>query len=407
MDDEKVLRIPRRGVIAMLVSVGAQLAILGALAPVLPLHVLSFGATPGHWGGMAAGAGLLMIFSEPLWGVLGDRWGVRRPYRAARLALALGLWLVALWPGLAAIVAWQVASGLFEPTIGVLGRGYIVRAYAPSRQTLGLSLYLVVYSASLAAGSAVGGRLYEQAGSQPVFLLTASLGTLAALASLFLTEPPPLPAYGAASNPDRARVGAVLTGPALILGLAALLQFVDSRVVRNFLVLLARERAGLDASAVGLLFGAFSLANVCFLVLLERFGRRIALAARVVAGLAMGALGMLVYAAAGSFAGFMVAVCLDALGWALASPARIVLVGRLSPPGAYGWALGLHGALENVGVTLGPVVAGALWRLSPAAAYQVTATLMAAGALAALRLRAQAAARAAPTPGERRPTSAQ
>lgn len=381
------------GVVAMLVTVGAHLALLGALAPVLPLHVLALGGSPGLWGLLGGCTGFLMMFSEPAWGWLGDRLGIRRPYLLARLGLAAGLWLMLLWPGLLVVVLWQVFTGLFESTIGVLGRGYIVRAYAPSRQAFGLSVYLVVYSGALALGSTVGGWLYQRAGAQAVFLFTAVLGTVAVVASFFLADPPSYPAPEARAGGEMAPMWSVLNGATLILGLAALLQFVDNRVVRNFLVLLAQQRAGLDASAAGLLFGAFSLANICFLALLNRFDRRISLASRVALGLAVAAVGLVVYSLARDFPTLLVAVTLDALGWALASPARIVLVGRLSPPSLYGWALGVHGAFENVGVLAGPLLAGALWKVAgPAAPFQVSALLMAAGAVVALGLRGRAAA---------------
>lgn len=403
MHDEAVLRVRASGVVAMLVTVGAQLTILGALAPVFPLYVVGLGASPGHWGLLGGLNGFLMILSEPVWGWLGDRLGFRRPYLLARLGLALGLWGLVWWPGLLPVVLWQVCSGLCESTIGVLSRGYIVRAYAPSRQTFGLSLYLIVYSACLAAGSTVGGYLFQQVGPQTVFICTALLGTLAVAASFFLAEPPPFPVprtSAAVRGAEATRWSSLRTlfnGATLILGLAAVLQFIDSRVVRNFLVLLVQEQAGLDASAAGLLLGVFSLANVCCLTIVEVVSRRpcwrLSMEARIALGLVVGAAGMIVYSLARSFVGFLVAVTLDATCWALVSPARIVLLGRLSRPSVYGLALGLHGAFENVGVLVGPLLAGALWIVAgPAAPYRVTALLMAAGAVVALGLKGQAAA---------------
>lgn len=387
MDDEDSLRISPRGIVAMLCSVGLHLAILGALAPVLPLYVTSLGATPAQWGIMVASAGCLMIFSEPAWGWLADRLGFRRPYLVARLGLAAGLWLLVVWPELLVILLWQVVSGLFETTIGVLGRGYLVRAYPPARQTFGLSLYLVVYSVCLALGSTTGGYLFQQAGPRAVFVLIAGLGSLASLAAFFVIDPSTeVPAAVVASAPPR-QPQPILGKGMLILGVAGLLQFVGNRVVRGFLVLLARDQAHLDASAAGVLFGVFSVANIIFLALLNRFDRRLGLVARVAAGLGLGATAMVVYSLARSYDALLLAVTLDAFGWSLASPARIVLVGRLSTPATYGRALGLHGSFENVGVLLGPLLAGLLWNsVGPAAAYQVTAVLLAGGALLALGL---------------------
>lgn len=98
---------------------------------------------------------------------------------------------------------------------------------------------------------------------------------------------------------------------------------------------------------------------------------------------------MLLYSLAGGLAGFVLAVTVDALGWALASPARLLLLGRLSPPAGYARALGLHGACENVGICLGPALASFLWdRLGPAATFQLPALLLLTmGGLAAFRLR--------------------
>jgi MFS family permease len=389
MDEERTMLVPLRAVVAMLVTVGAELAILGALAPVLPLYVEQVGATPAQWGLMAAAGGFLLIFSEPTWGWIADRLGYRNPYLVARVAIAAGLWAMYFFPSLALILVWQLVVGIFESTLGVLCRGYLMRAFKPGREPIGMTLYLIVYSLSLAAGSMAGGVLFRDKRPGPVLLLVAVLGTLAVVASILVSDPP-----RAGAEPSRqagmagAPVRKALNQATVILGMVGLLQFVANRLVRNFLVLLARDRAGLDATAVGVLLGVFSLANVLFLLVLQRLDRRLGLAWRIVLGLAMGAVALLCYSLARGFGALLLAVTIDALGWALASPARVVLVGRLSPPGLYGWALGLHGSFENVGVLVGPLMGGLLWGLAgPAAPYQVGAMLLVVGAAVAVRLR--------------------
>lgn len=389
-----VLRVPRRSVVLMLFAVGTQMTVLGALAPVLPLYVVSQGAGPAQWGLMGAGAGLLMIFSEPVWGWLADRLGIRRPYWIGRVGLAIGLWLLVWWPGLLAVVLYQLVTGLFEPTSGVLARGYMVRAYTPSRQMFGLSVHLVVASVCLAIGSTTGGWLYQHVGPQSVFVLVASLGTLGILAALLPVEPPPFPAMPSSSSGRQTGWLGYLNQGTVIIGMVAVVQFLSNRLVRSFLVLLARDRAGLDASSAGVLFAIFSLANVAFLMLFNRLDRRMSLTTRVAVGLALGAAAMALYSLARSFGGLTAAVTVDALGWSLASPARIVMVGRFCEPGSYGRSLGLHGAFENVGLLLGPALGGLLWAsVGPPAAYRVAALLMGIGAVAALRLRIPLATR--------------
>lgn len=202
-----------------------------------------------------------MIFSEPVWGWLSDRLGLRGPFLASRLGLAAGLWLLLLWPGLLPVMIWQAFSGAFAPTAGVLGRGYLVRAYVPSRQMTGLVLHLVVTSVAVALGSTAGSRLFDCAGSQAVFVSVAVLGTAGVVAALLLAEPPPFPAPEREMASPPAEVPLLSEG-ALILGGVAIVQYIAAQLMRTFMVLLIHERAELDVSAGGLLFGIYSLANV-------------------------------------------------------------------------------------------------------------------------------------------------
>ena len=387
---EPTLRVPTRSVVAMLVAVGLQSMVWGALAPVLPLYVLLLGADPAQWGLIASSGGLVMIFTEPAWGWLADRVGLRDPYRAAQVGTALSIWLLFLWPGMILVVLSQLVNGVLGPANGVIGRGYLIRAYSRSHQMLGLSVQMIVGSVCSAIGSTLGGRLYQTLGADAVFLFMAVAATLCALATLLPSEPPPFPEEPRAPADLPADSPGILSGPLAVLGVIAIMQFFAQRLVRSFFVIIVRDRAGLDPAAAGLLLGLFGLANVAFLLLFNRFGRRLSLSLRIVVGLIIGVLAMLLYAVSRSFSMYLVAVVVDALGWALSNPARIILVGRLCRPSQYGRALGLHGAFENVGLFLGPLLGGLLWGLiGPVGALQSSAAALAIAAGLALKLRRQ------------------
>lgn len=372
----------------MLVTVGIQSSIWGLTGPVNPLFVLSLGATPALWGAMLSGSGFLMIFAEPTWGWLGDRLGVRRPFVAALLANALGAWLLFLWPGLPMIALAQLSAGLFGPANSVLGRGYLVRAYPHSRQMFGLTLQMVVGSVCNAVGSTIGGLVYQVAGARLVFLLVALLSSISAAVASLPKEPPPFPSAPSADPrepPTHSR--ALLSEPSAVLGAVAVMQFLGQRLFISFLVILARDRAALSGSAAGLMLATFSVASVLFLLVLNRLNSRLSLLARILIGMCIEAVGAAVCSFSYTFGAFLVGVVVYALGSSLANPARVILVGRLSSPSAYGRALGLHGAFEDIGVAAGPALGGMLWgAVGPSLTYQAAAIALFAGGMIALRL---------------------
>ena len=170
----------------------------GGVFPFLPLYIRELGIEDPRqaalWGGIVGSVtGLLMAFSAPLWGVIGDRSGRRknvcarhfrlcrvdvlRQLRAQRLLL-LGLWLfLGLLPG-PSMAAMPVVTGMvprhrMQYAVGVL----------MSASFLGFTV-----------GPLLGGRIIDAFGFRSTLLTTAALLVTAGSIVLFPRE----------GRPDRA-----------------------------------------------------------------------------------------------------------------------------------------------------------------------------------------------------------
>jgi MFS family permease len=165
---------------------------------------------------------------------------------------------------------------------------------------------------------------------------------------------------------------------------------------------------GASAVWVGLVVGAYSVANLLGNLLagvaLDRWGR----VRPIQAGLLGTALALVCYSLAQGTGQLLAARVLHGLAASVLAPGAFALIADAAPPDRRGRAMGVNGALIAVCGVLGPPLAGVLRdRAGPAAAFLTAATIMLASAaifaILARRIPAPAVRRApAPALAERR-----
>ncbi|MFE4977063.1 DHA2 family efflux MFS transporter permease subunit [Kitasatospora sp. NPDC056651] len=386
----------------------------------------------------------------PVAGWLGDRFGVKRVFLGSLAVFTLASALCAAAPGLGALSAARAVQGVAGGLLTPVGMTLLFRAFAPHERA-GLGRFLIVPTALMPAlGPPLGGYLTEHLSWHWLFLVNVPVGVAAVLIGLvglrgepeppagrfdttgFLLATPGLglltyalgfgPAHGWTS-PGVALgglLGLALLGAAVRSQLRAAEPLVDLRLLADrtfgaasWLALLtaaglmgalfvlpllyqaARGASALDAGlsvfpeAVGLMAASQVVDR-----LLPRLGpRRLALPALLLAAVVVGSLGF----AENPWA---VRALMFAVGLILGTAVLTVQIAGFAdvPPPSMGRAMGLFTILRTLGGALGIAATAALlgavgdgtdptpYRL----ALLLTAGLVAAGALLAARLPAEA-----------------
>jgi MFS family permease len=128
----------------------------------------------------------------------------------------------------------------------------------------------------------------------------------------------------------------------------------------QFLVPLYGAQIGLNASAIGMLMGAFAAATVVVRVFTPWLSRRFTSWQLMISSLVVAGLGFAGMPAAAGFIPIASFVFIMGLGLGLSGPIAQALVYEASPPARIGEVLGLRVTMMNVSHTAVPLVFGAL-----------------------------------------------
>jgi DHA1 family tetracycline resistance protein-like MFS transporter len=406
MNDAPTTLEPRRAALVFIfVTVVLDMLALGMIIPVLPGLIEDFlgGNTSqaakifGIFGSVWA---LMQFVSMPIMGGLSDRFGRRPVILSSNLGMGLDYVLMALAPNLWWLFVGRIISGITAASIST-AMAYVADVTPPEKRAKSYGLVGMAFGVGFVLGPALGGLLGAADPRLPFW--AAAVCSLANAAYGFFVLPESLP-------PERRRafewrranpVGSLkfLRAHGELAGIAgaAFLSNLAHAVLPAVFVLYAGYRFGWNARTVGLalsVVGASSIVVQGTLIgpLVHRFGERRTL----LAGLAAGATGFLIYALAPTPWLFLAGIPVVAL-WGLAGPSAQGLMTRYVGPSAQGELQGAMGSLQGIATMIGPAMfaaafaysigAGRAWHF-PGAAYALASLLLAfSGLLAAYATR--------------------
>jgi MFS family permease len=379
--------------------------------PFLPLYVRELGVTDdaaaATWAGVLIGiAPLLAGLLAPVWGRLGDRYGLKpmavRALVSYVVLLALSGAVTTVWQ----LLALRTAVGLFGG-VGPLGLA-MATALAPREHT-GRAVGSIQSAQILAAavGPVVGGLLAHLIGMRWTFVATAAACAVALLLLVvFYEEPARVIAPGTA---PRDPFGDVLRLPGVLPLMAAL--FMVNFIGRSFTPILPLHLqrlavpAGSVALATGVLISAYSVCAAVSAGMLGRATRRREPRLLLVATLVAGAAVVLPMGMASGFPAFLVLAVLLGLAAGGSLTLCYTIGGLMVPAHERTTAFGFFSMAALFGGAISPSIAGLLTRVQLTAIYWVDAALylllaaaLLPGALAA-RARAREAAPAVESGG--------
>jgi len=355
----------RAAMIFIFVTVLIDVLSFGVVIPVLPELVRQF--TGGDYADAARWIGwfgflfaAIQFFCSPIQGSLSDRHGRRLVILLSCLGLGVDFLLMAIAHTLPLLLLARVVSGVFSASFST-ANAYIADVTAPEKRAQAYGMIGAAFGIGFVAGPLVGGWL-GSIGLRWPFWFAACLSLTNFLYGWFVL-PESLPRERRSARFDWAHAnpfGALqlLRGYRQVLGLAVVVFLANLAhyVYPSIFVLFAGYRYGWGPVQVSWVLALVGVCNILVNVFLigrvvRRFGERRVL----LAGLACGVVGFLIYGIAGTGRAFLLGVPISAL-WAMAGPAAQALITRQVGAEVQGRIQGALMSLVSLAGVLGPLL---------------------------------------------------
>jgi MFS family permease len=333
-----------------LVLVGSRVAV--------PLDALARGASAATVGSLMALFALLPMFLAIAAGRFADRAGVRPPMLVGSIGMSLSVLIVTLLPGLPALFATAMLTGLSFMLSQVAAQYATGEMGTPERRTHSFALLALGLSTSSIAGPIIAGFAIDHIGYRATFSLLALLPLvpIAVLAMNRVPLPGPHPARSATvGSPLDLVAHREIRRAFVINGLVAM-----AWELHTLFVPIYGNAIGLSASRIGLVLGAFGLATFAVRLAMPAIMRRVPEHRVLTFALYTAAIVYLALPFSRNVATLMsLSFCLG-LGLGASQPMVMSLLHTYAPPGRMGEAAGLRVSLVNSMAVAVPLVFGAV-----------------------------------------------
>ena len=338
--------------------------------PFVPLFVQDLGVEdPGQaalWAGIAGGVGgLFMMLSGPVWGVLGDRYGLKKNILRAMFGSAIVLGLTGVVTDVYQLVAFRILLGLVSGSwVTVMA---LVSAMAPrDRVSYGIGVVQSASFVGFTVGPFVGGLLADAFGFRQTFFVTGALCAFAALLVLFFVreryERPdssePLGLHLVLQNLTQSMR---LPGLASVLVMLLLVQVGPTVMMPVLPVLIGTLSAsGSAAYSAGIAFSIMGGMGAISALIMSKLSQRVGIAPLLVSGFLMGGALYLPLMVANSLGQVFVLTALLGFFNGGLNTLAFALVGTTVPKDRQGAAYGAAQSATSLAWGGGPLIGGAI-----------------------------------------------
>ncbi|MFG1946645.1 MFS transporter [Nonomuraea sp. NPDC048826] len=214
---------------------------------------------------VASGYYLAYGVSQPVWGLLSDRFGRVRVMRLALLGAGLAGLASAAMPALPALIAARIAAGACFGAVIPTSLTYVGDTVEVSLRQRALSDLMGLMALGTALATGLGGVLGDLAGWRAAFSVPAACALACAVALRWLPEPPRAEVGGLGRH-----VGEVLRRPWALLVFA--LAFVEGAVLLGMLTFLATalQHQGVATGPAGLAAAGYGAGVYLFSQVVKR-----------------------------------------------------------------------------------------------------------------------------------------
>ena len=376
-----------RTLIPVLLTVFLDLIGFGIVIPLLTFYAELYGASVLQVTSLMACYSLAQFLCAPLWGALSDRMG-RRPILLATIAAtAICLAGFAAADHLVLLFVFRTLHGAFAANIST-AQACIADLTTPENRAMGMGLIGAAFGVGFTVGPFIGGELAVFGLAVPIWV-AAGLSLFNLVLAYYM-----LPETRHAHSTTRPRplspVAFVQVARHPVVGLCIVLTFVNTIAfasMESTFTLFAEHVRGLDASAVGRMFGVAGLVMIfvqggAIRPLVRRFGE----GPLIPIGLCLMSLGLALLPFAPPVLAMVLVFVVIAIGQGIASPSLNSLISRGVSEAEQGLVMGTNQSMSALARVIGPTLGGVLYHsLAPSAPFLASAGILTMSVLLARR----------------------
>jgi MFS family permease len=329
----------------------------GIVAPVLPKFGLSFGASYSGVGVMVASFSLTRLLCDPFTGRIIDRFGERRVATVGALIVGVSSALSALAPNFGLLIVSRAAGGVGSAVFFSALLSYMLHVVEQERVGSVMGVYYASFNVGIILGQPIGGLIATHLGLRSVLWVYAAACASSAL--LFWTR---LHSPGISDEDERRTTGlrALPWSRAFVTVMVVNLAYMwmVGGMYSYLIQLYGNEGLGMTLAAVGVGLAIASLTELAVLVpagrATDRVGRKGVLVPSFVGLVAI----TLMFAVASTPALFMVTLALFGISTGYSGTPEAPMLQDLTPKPSFGTAVAVFRFSGDLGMFLGPLVAG-------------------------------------------------
>jgi MFS family permease len=333
--------------------------------PVLSLFAQSLGASPEAIGFIVAASTLTGVFLKWPAGALSDLYDRRWLLLVGLMAFALPPFCYLLVTDVTWLIALRFVHGMATAVFAPIALAVVADLCRDARGAA-YGSYTAATQAGAMLGPLLGGWLVVAAGFPTAFVTAGVMGAIAVLLFLLMKLPPQIPHVSsgtgtAAVLSDMARGAKTVLGNVRVVVTSATdgARQVANGALMAFLPIYVIG-IGLDAAQAGVLFGVQSVTSFVSRPTMgwasDRIGRR----PLILLGLVVCAGSLAAIPFTTSFVRLMALSALFGFGEAIVNASAAALVADLSELKTLGSAMGMQGAIMDIGHASGPILSGVL-----------------------------------------------
>ena len=334
--------------------------------PLFPIYVSSFGISITDLGLVVASFAIATVIFQVPFGAVSDHLGRKPMIVIALLGYAVTSFLYALSTNTIEFVTFRFLQGTASAAMWSPAEALILDSSDPKQRGLGMGFYQTSFNAGLIAGPIIGGLIATLQGVRMPFYFAAALALVAAALALVLLKEPPRTVKGEKSHIFNPLKGLIempveIRSAILILALANLFEIIGYGIFEPIFPLYASKEFGASPTLIGLVFSVGSIGLVIGPSPMGRLGDKYGQKPLIVGGLVVISLFVAAYAWVFDVVSLVILMIPVSLGTSAFLTALPTLVGNLAPVEKRALVLGAVNTAGNLGLVIGPIIAGFAW----------------------------------------------
>ncbi len=373
------------------------LGVMFGLESIVPLFFTSVGVSVFDWGILAFVSTLGMLFFEMIWGMLSDKFG-KSTFIAGGLMISASVILAYTLPFfLPLFLILQALRGIFGVMLAPPTRMLVSELCSPTRLAFALGLWFSASRLGATVGSVFLSYVAQESSYSLAFISCSVLLFIVGFAAFVVLRRVKTPVQEPATNDGRSESNEASARQALreilkvnsiyIVFFCAVMGFLQMSMIRTIVPIFASEILGASTFVVGLNQAEFTGLCVVFFPLSGLLVNRVGKKRTVAVGFVFLLLSAVAFSLTTDLFQLFVSTLPSSIGFSLVAPSLLALLVSSVPKNVLGGSIGIYGSVENLGITLAPLLFAFIWSLwGPQYAFIGCAIVQAVAVIFALTL---------------------